>query len=70
MDECRTSPPRGAVFAINMLVNTPDGGTYTWDECEQWLSTACKKHDREISSIDRITLEDQNHGLIRLRLGD
>ncbi|MBU4272030.1 MAG: methyltransferase domain-containing protein [Planctomycetes bacterium] len=32
MDPCRTSPPQGALFAINMLVNTESGGTFTFDE--------------------------------------
>ena len=32
MDESRTSPPGGAMFAVNMLVATPAGGTYTFKE--------------------------------------
>ncbi|MDY7108973.1 MAG: methyltransferase [Planctomycetota bacterium] len=32
MDESRTSPPAGALFAINMLVNTEAGGTFTFAE--------------------------------------
>ena len=32
MDSDRTQPVPGAVFAINMLVNTPGGGTYTFEE--------------------------------------
>ena len=32
MDESRTRPRGGALFAINMLVATQSGGTYTFDE--------------------------------------
>ncbi len=35
--EERTSPTNAAVFAINMLVNTEGGRTYTWREVESWL---------------------------------
>jgi len=35
MDSSRTRPLEGALFAINMLVNTESGGTFTFDEyCE------------------------------------
>ncbi len=37
MDESRTKPPEGALFAINMLVNTRNGDTYTFAEVEQDL---------------------------------
>ncbi len=40
MDESRTRPPEGAMFAINMLVNTPGGDTYTFPEVEQGLTDA------------------------------
>jgi SAM-dependent methyltransferase len=32
MEPCRTRPPEGSLFAINMLVNTESGGTYTFEE--------------------------------------
>jgi predicted O-methyltransferase YrrM len=32
MDESRTQPEAGALFAVNMLVSTEGGGTYTLDE--------------------------------------
>lgn len=32
MDESRTHPIRGALFAVNMLTGTEQGGTYTFDE--------------------------------------
>jgi len=37
MDEARTSPPDGALFALNMLVNTKGGDTYTFDETRELL---------------------------------
>lgn len=37
MDESRTKPPAGAMFAINMLVNTRDGDTYTFKEVKEGL---------------------------------
>jgi precorrin-6B methylase 2 len=40
MDSDRTHPKDGAVFAINMLVGTAGGGTYTLDEIGDWLKTA------------------------------
>jgi SAM-dependent methyltransferase len=32
VDESRTVPADGALFAVNMLVNTPGGGTFTFEE--------------------------------------
>jgi ubiquinone/menaquinone biosynthesis C-methylase UbiE len=40
MSSDRTSPVSGALFAVNMLVNTPGGGTYTFEEIEQGLTEA------------------------------
>ena len=40
MDPDRTSPPQGTLFAINMLVNTKGGDTYTFDEIRSNLETA------------------------------
>ena len=40
MDESRTSPPAGALFALNMLVNTQGGDTYTFREVKNTLKTA------------------------------
>jgi hypothetical protein len=36
----RTSPKDGAVFAVNMLLATPGGGTYTYDEIREALMQA------------------------------
>jgi hypothetical protein len=40
MDPCRTSPRDGALFAINMLVNTESGGTFTFEEFAEDLRAA------------------------------
>lgn len=40
MDETRTKPPAGALFAINMLVNTRGGDTYTFNEVKAMLEKA------------------------------
>jgi predicted O-methyltransferase YrrM len=40
MDSFRTSPPKGAVFAVNMLAATTDGDTYTFDEMREDLQHA------------------------------
>jgi 2-polyprenyl-3-methyl-5-hydroxy-6-metoxy-1,4-benzoquinol methylase len=40
LDESRTKPPVGAIFAINMLVNTPGGRTYTPTEMAAWMKKA------------------------------
>jgi SAM-dependent methyltransferase len=40
MEESRTEPPAGAMFAINMLVNTRGGDTYTFREVREGLQKA------------------------------
>ncbi len=40
MDESRTRPAGGAMFAINMLVGTEAGGTYTFEEYRADLEAA------------------------------
>jgi cyclopropane fatty-acyl-phospholipid synthase-like methyltransferase len=49
MSPDRTQPAPGALFAINMLVSTEGGGTYTEAEMRAWLETA---GFREIQRID------------------
>lgn len=44
MDEDRTSPAAGALFAINMLVATPGGGTFTLREVREDLERAGFQH--------------------------
>jgi len=40
MNEDRTEPLQGAVFAINMLVGTKKGDTYTLQEISSWMNEA------------------------------
>ncbi len=40
MEPCRTQPRDGALFAINMLVNTDTGGTFTFEEYAADLQAA------------------------------
>jgi SAM-dependent methyltransferase len=40
MDSTRTHPPQGALFAINMLVATEGGDTYSFDDIEGALEAA------------------------------
>jgi hypothetical protein len=40
MDESRTDPPGGAIFALNMLVGTAAGDTYTESEVRKWMEEA------------------------------
>ena len=40
LDETKTNPPQGAIFAINMLVNTEGGRTYSPSEISSWMKKA------------------------------
>ena len=40
MNDDHTEPADGALFAINMLVNTPGGGTYSFEEIAEGLEQA------------------------------
>jgi len=40
MDDDRVTPPHGALFALNMLVGTDSGDTYTEAEVRRWLLEA------------------------------
>ena len=40
MDPARTHPPQGTLFALNMLVNTEGGDTYTFAEIKETLEEA------------------------------
>ncbi len=40
MESARTHPPQGTLFALNMLVNTKGGDTYTLDEIKDTLEEA------------------------------
>ena len=40
MKDDRTRPREGALFAVNMLVGTEGGGTYTFEEIRSWLEAS------------------------------
>jgi ubiquinone/menaquinone biosynthesis C-methylase UbiE len=65
MDESRTNPPAGALFALNMLVNTPAGDTYTFNEVKDTLQAAgfteikLALSGKEMDSLVEATKPDQ-----------
>jgi hypothetical protein len=40
VDADRSGPPLGLMFAVNMLLHTDEGGTYSFDEIAAWLREA------------------------------
>ena len=40
MSPDHTQPTSGTIFAVNMLVGTPGGGTYAFDEIQASLESA------------------------------
>lgn len=46
MEPNRIEPKEGAIFAVNMLVNTQGGSTYTFNEIRTWLEEAGFTHVR------------------------
>ncbi len=46
----RTGPPNALIFAVNMLVNTEEGDTYTFAEVSQWLTDTGFENPREIDA--------------------
>jgi hypothetical protein len=59
MDASRTTPVMGALFAINMLVATEGGGTFTFDELREDLESsgftdvALLRRDEGMNSVVR-----------------
>lgn len=54
MDALRTHPRAGALFAVNMLVGTAGGGTYTFDEIRAGLARAGFTRIRLLRSGERM----------------
>lgn len=54
MSKDKTAPKSGALFAINMLVGTPGGGTYTFEEIKTGLTEAGFENVRLIQEEDRM----------------
>lgn len=61
MDECRTQPVAGALFAVNMLVGTEAGGTYTFGEFREDLLAA------GFSDATLVQQDEHMNSLIRAR---
>ncbi len=61
MDASRTQPPAGALFAVNMLVATEGGGTFTLGEFEEDLKSA------GFTSTELMYRDDYMNSLIRAR---
>ena len=52
MNPDRSGPPGAALFALNMLVGTPEGDTYTEAEVRGWMEEAgCRTIDRTDTSF-------------------
>jgi (2Fe-2S) ferredoxin len=61
MDPEKTSPRAGAMFAVNMLVGTPRGSTYSDPEYSDWLREA------GFCEVRRVPLAGQNELMIARR---
>ena len=61
MDESRTSPLAGALFAVNMLVATQGGDTYTFGEIKEGLEKA------GFTGVSLIRAESEMDGLVEAR---
>ena len=46
----RTGPPNALIFAVNMLVNTTEGDTFTFAEMSQWLREAGFKNTLQLDA--------------------
>ena len=51
MNEDRTKPNGGALFALNMLVGTEEGDTYTEKEMREWFEKAGIKFEKRIETF-------------------
>jgi SAM-dependent methyltransferase len=54
MSPDRTAPRAGALFAVNMLVGTEEGGTFTFEEIAAWLVEAGFERARLMRSGERM----------------
>ncbi|HET9088222.1 MAG TPA: methyltransferase [Acidobacteriaceae bacterium] len=50
VNDMRTGPANGLIFAVNMLVNTTEGGTYSFTEIQDWLKEAGFTNIRQMDS--------------------
>jgi len=54
MSPDRTAPRAGALFAVNMLVGTAEGGTFTFEEIAGWLVEAGFERPRLVRGGERM----------------
>jgi cyclopropane fatty-acyl-phospholipid synthase-like methyltransferase len=52
MDADRTAPAAGAFFALNMLVATERGDTYTFEEMQGWMTAAGLRNISQIPTFN------------------
>ncbi len=50
VNEDRTAPVSGLIFAVNMLVNTEEGDTFSFEEIKSWLDEAGFENVRTVDS--------------------
>jgi SAM-dependent methyltransferase len=56
MSADRTSPAAGALFALNMLINTEGGDTFTQSEIEKWMKMAGLRKIRHVETPSETSL--------------
>jgi hypothetical protein len=61
MEPSRTAPPAGALFAVNMLVATAGGGTYTLAEIRDGL------HSAGFEDVQLIRRDEGMHAVVSAR---
>lgn len=61
-NEDRSGPPSALIFAVNMLVNTEEGDTFTFKEMSQWLREAGFKNPRllNVPAVSPLVLADKS----------
>ena len=50
VNEDRTGPPHALIFAVNMLVNTEEGDTFSFEKIEGWLREAGFENTRTVDA--------------------
>ncbi len=65
MDEDRTSPYGGALFAMNMLVATECGDTYTESEIKGWLKEAGFSEIKRIETFNNAMIVGRKNGKLK-----
>jgi ubiquinone/menaquinone biosynthesis C-methylase UbiE len=60
-DDDRSGPPSALIFAVNMLVNTEAGDTFTFEEMSRWMREAGFRKARllKVPSVSPLVLADK-----------